>query len=305
MNQIVVLFTVICIPFITLSQTIMFEDFDLGIPGGWTVVNGGSSTDTWQGTVGGYYGDYLDGTEFAFVDSDGAGTTVTLSESLESPVFNTTSATALFLQFDHYYLTVNGDTGYVEVFDGLQWVTVMQFFADIGDWGFPNFQSINISAYKNTIMQVRFRYEDNGIWAWYWAVDNVHLIDIENVTSNCTGGGNWNVSTTWQSGTIPDKNSHAVICSGDVVTMTNNHECIDLTLMGTASLTIGANQFTLWGNLSVGIPANMTTDSTSQWVIEDIGGKSQVEIPSGISDIQKLTINRATGAWSAHDISLD
>src|SRR5690606_34950273 len=35
--------------------------------------------------------------------------------------------------------------------------------------------SIDISVYANANLQVRFRYEDNNVWAWYWAVDNVSI----------------------------------------------------------------------------------------------------------------------------------
>jgi subtilisin-like proprotein convertase family protein len=165
-----------CFSCVAQAQTFLDEAFDSGIPGAWTIQDGGTSIDTWFGTTGGYNGNFLDGSEFGLVDSDGAGNNGdTLSEGLVTPVLNTSAAVALFLEYDHFYnMYTTADTGYLEIFDGAQWVTLLKYFdVDFGAWAAPEHVLIDITAYANANMQVRFRYEDFGTWAWYWAVDNV------------------------------------------------------------------------------------------------------------------------------------
>ncbi|MCB9236095.1 MAG: PKD domain-containing protein [Bacteroidia bacterium] len=159
------------------AQTIVFADFNTGIPATWTIVNGGTTNDTWFGTTNGYQGNTLNGSEFAFVNSDAAGSSssIDLSEQLKTPVFNGNLYSQVILEFDQYYRDYSLDSGFVEVFNGSSWVTVLAISTNMGAWNAPDHRTINLTAYKNANMQVRFRYEDNTIWAWYWAVDNVFI----------------------------------------------------------------------------------------------------------------------------------
>ncbi len=155
------------------SQTYLQESFDTEIPATWTIDDGGAATgDSWiSGLQGGVNG--LNGSNCAIVDSDANGNGVELIETLTSPVFDTTGATNLFLDFDQFYNNIGDDTAIVEVFDGTSWVEVLNQSADAGDFDAPDQQSINITAYSNANMQVRFVYNDGNVWAWYWLIDNV------------------------------------------------------------------------------------------------------------------------------------
>ncbi len=149
------------------------ENFDSGIPGTWTVIDGGASADTWFGETD-YLGSTLDGTPFVFVDSDAAGS-VAMDEILESPEVNTAGATSLTLEFDHYYndYSLGTEIADVDVWDGALWQNVYSASgADVGAWGTPDHQSIDIVAYANSAMKVRFHYY-NANYDMYWAVDNV------------------------------------------------------------------------------------------------------------------------------------
>ncbi len=172
------------------SQTILFEDFDQGTLGTFTTVDGGTTTDTWEGTTNGYNGNNLDGTEFAFVDSDAAGNApnTILSEQLLTPVFNGLAYPQVILEFDHFYQVFSTDSGYVEVFDGNQWVELASYGSNTGAWSTPVRETFNLTPYRNANMQVRFRYEDYAIWAWFWAVDNVRLYAPLAVDVVVTGG---------------------------------------------------------------------------------------------------------------------
>lgn len=160
------------------AQTFISENFNTGIPAGWIVQNGGTTTDTWFGTTGGFSGQYLDGSEFVFVNSDAAGNAANtcLDEIFRSPTVNTAGSPILLLEFDqHFRYSGQSDSGFVEVFDGNQWVQVTSFGGSVGSFALPDHQILNVTAYANTNFQFRFRYNDNCAWAWYWGVDNVLL----------------------------------------------------------------------------------------------------------------------------------
>lgn len=168
----------------TMNAQILFqENFDTGIPGTWAITDFLGDGSTWQGTTNGYGGggfDFLDGTEFAIVDSDSDGNGIDMVETLTSPVFDgTLYGPTVFLEFDHYFrfLTAGSDFATVEVFDGATWQLVATFQdQSYGAWNAPDQQSIDISAYSNPNMQIRFHFDDNNTWAWYWAVDNVVVL---------------------------------------------------------------------------------------------------------------------------------
>ncbi len=169
------------------------QNFDADVSG-WTVDDGGSAGDTW-GIVSDYNGSSLDGSNFAFVDSDAAGNGSTSYEILYSPVLNATGFSDLTLTFDHYFRAYTA--GYnesidVDVFDGTTWQNV--YSADgsggIGSFASPVSESIDILAYANSALQLRFVYDAE--WDYYWAVDNVRIEGTFNdgiQTDNNTAAG--------------------------------------------------------------------------------------------------------------------
>lgn len=161
----------------TIGQTLIFADFNTNIPPGWTIQNGGTTSDTWYRTTALFGGNSLDGTQFMFVNSDAAGNspTIILSEILESPSINANPYPTVLLEFDHYYRDYSQDSGFVEVFNGTSWVQIASYSSNQGGWGAPSHVTLNLTPYRNANMKVRFRYEDNAIWAWYWAVDNIRI----------------------------------------------------------------------------------------------------------------------------------
>ena len=210
MKKIIFLIALICTCSWVEAQTYLQENFDTEIPATWTVTDeGGATGDSWiSGQQGG--GNSLNGTNCAIVDSDSNGNGTELIETLTSPVFDTTGATALFLDFDQFYNNIGDDTAVVEVFDGTSWVEVLNQTADAGGFDAPDEQHIDITAYSNAAMQVRFIYNDGNVWAWYWLVDNVQVynstcnfpsgITVTNITSTSadiswTAGG---TETAWE-----------------------------------------------------------------------------------------------------------
>ncbi|MGB0978041.1 MAG: PKD domain-containing protein [Croceimicrobium sp.] len=156
------------------------ENFDLGA-GCFTIVDGGTSTDTWRPAPsgGGTSGGDLDGTPHMEVDSDDAGSGETLDEMLVSPLIDASGLSgSLVLEFDQYYNNIGSDSIAVQVHDGSNWNTVYSASSDVGAFNNPDHQYIDITTYANASLQVRMVYRDNGSWAWWWIVDNFSVTEV-------------------------------------------------------------------------------------------------------------------------------
>jgi len=153
------------------------EDFNDGLPETWTIVDGGSTADTWFNTAN-YNGNSLDGTPFMFANSDAAGPGSTMDEQLISPVINAENADELYLMFDFVYQYIGSEHFSVDVMVDGDWVEVFRFQDDTGPfpWGPTASEVIDITEYANEALQVRFNYVSNS-WNWYVAVDNVVVTD--------------------------------------------------------------------------------------------------------------------------------
>ncbi|MCP4442508.1 MAG: T9SS type A sorting domain-containing protein [Aureispira sp.] len=181
-NRILFLCFSITISTSLLGQTFMQEDFNSGIPVTWTVISGGNTggIHTWAGTVGGLGANYLDGTEFAIVNSDAAGSGVVMSEILNSPVINTNTVSGfLYLDFEYYYRTLTGvDSAIVQVYDGSVWQNVAVYTGtSSGNFVNPIQEQIDITAHSNANLAIRFYYT-NASFEYYWCVDNVHVYAV-------------------------------------------------------------------------------------------------------------------------------
>ena len=176
------------------AQTILFQDnFDTGINAGWTITNGGGGTGlTWERTSGGFdvmqwlgggatSGSYITpSTEYIIVKCEAGGQQS--DETLESPTIPSSAYTTLSLAFDQVFDRSSNEVGYVEIItNGSSWQNLATFNAETGTF-LPavvsqpvqiNNQVIDISAYKNDNMKIRFRYTgSSGHW---WALDNIKV----------------------------------------------------------------------------------------------------------------------------------
>ncbi len=194
-----------CTPCTTVNLPYV-ENFDLG-QGCFTIVDGGTSTDTWRPAPsgGGSTGGDLDGTPHMEVDSDDAGSGPTLDEMLVSPLIDASNITgSLVLEFDQYYNHIGADSITVQVHDGTSWNTVYSAQTDVGGFSAPDHQNIDITAYANSALQVRMIYRDNGAWAWWWIVDNFSVREIQCTPSTNFAAsfvGSDSVQLGWTAGT--------------------------------------------------------------------------------------------------------
>ena len=158
-----------------------FVDFNNGLPCNW---DWDSNTDQGWDEVSDFNGSSIDSTDFMFIDDDGAGSSApAVNASITSPMMYAIGYDSLWLEFDHYFRALGSSTGYVEVYDGTNWVVVDSITSTTGSWSLPAHEKYDISMYQNTDLMARLRYDDAGIWAWYWAVDNFH---VNGTLSPCT-----------------------------------------------------------------------------------------------------------------------
>ncbi|MCK5788352.1 MAG: carboxypeptidase regulatory-like domain-containing protein, partial [Chlamydiia bacterium] len=159
--------------------TYLSESFDTEIPADWTITDGGDSEDTWYWTPDGtpcasYCMGTLNGTPYLKVDSDAAGSGNHLIETITTAAVDASGAVELFLEFDHFFYKYYGSTGDVDVWDGAAWVNVAHITKG-GSWSTPQHKNIDVLAYANADFKVRFTYDDNGSWGYYWAVDDIKI----------------------------------------------------------------------------------------------------------------------------------
>ncbi len=176
--------------------------FDSGIPADFAIVNGGTCNATWGASI---YGGGLDGTQIAFVNSDGAGSSCgTMDEELITPVVACSGVSAVLLDFDQYFQQHASSIGDVDVWDGSAWQTVYSISSNLGGWGAPNHQSIDILAYANAELKVRFHYY-NADWDYWWAIDNVKVWDgVFGDNGRNLSSYNVYLDGAWVSSTAPD-----------------------------------------------------------------------------------------------------
>lgn len=175
------------------AQVFLNEDFSGTTgstpPSGWTQnIITGQSYDTWRfNNPGSRTLNSPISNPAAIFDSDnyssGGGSE---NVALESPAFNTTGNTTIFLKFDQYFRDYFNNTVYVEVYNGTTWVSVYSVNSSTSD---PNSQTINIStaAANRTGVKVRFRW--TGSWSYYWILDNISVYAV-NPCSGTPSAGN-------------------------------------------------------------------------------------------------------------------
>jgi len=147
------------------------------------LVDGGTTIDTWVSPDPNHnwtaFGDNL----YVICDSDAAGSGyITLDEVLITPVMDFSNQMTPYLQFDTFYRIGNylgfGKTE-ISIDGGSNWTNLIEWTSDQGSFDTPYTASVDLSniAGGESNVIIRFNYSDAGDWSWYWAVDNVRILD--------------------------------------------------------------------------------------------------------------------------------
>jgi hypothetical protein len=177
------------------------ENFnDTILPLDWIIVDQPNHTAirTWE-FIGALGTSTIDGTAFAIINSDAAGSGGgTLNSMLYTPAIDASAVEGiLMLSFEQYYRHLGANAfGKVEVWDGSAWIELANYTATVGSWTAPDMAMFDITEYANANLRVRFHYTDGGSWAWYWAIDNVEIkaLQFYNLTLNVNPEG-WGTVT--------------------------------------------------------------------------------------------------------------
>ncbi len=156
------------------SQAFVDENFSGGVlPAGWTNNDLNESGQIWEfDNPGNRSANSPLSAPFAILDSDNYGSGGIQNAALETPAFDASSATSVFLDFDYYHRQCCGATIYVEVFNGASWIEVHSESSSSAN---PAHLTLDITTALAgaTNAQVRFRY--TGDWDYYWIIDNVKI----------------------------------------------------------------------------------------------------------------------------------
>jgi hypothetical protein len=164
------------------SNTMTYDgawNFETGWQG-WTHTNGQAFPAGWDVMPSNYQGASWQipssGDSCMWIDSDanGSGSILTADTAL-SPVIVPSFAISLEYGVSYNWIASGEwlEVG-IKYYDGATWTVVplMVYTADVA----PTWETIDISAYNTyDSMQVYFYYNDNYIWAWYAAFDNVMI----------------------------------------------------------------------------------------------------------------------------------
>jgi hypothetical protein len=207
--------------------------FDTGLPDGWTIVDGGGSSDTWRSdNPGGWSSPYWTGV-FMIVDSDYAGQ-VDMDEQLITQSIDCTNLSGVKLRFKHDFSYDYKEIGDVDIrVNGGVWRKMARYQkAD-----YSGLVELNLSSFGadgNPNVQIRWHYY-NANYGWYWGIDDVEIIASHIVPTvavkkcSVTAGRNANSDTISFSGTMNATTGHILAASAVEVTIDSsdiNSPCV-------------------------------------------------------------------------------
>jgi hypothetical protein len=169
-------------------STLLSENFDTGLPAGWTVEDGWLDSATWwpTATFGDPCGRSSFPTGYMLVDNECA--VVDMDEQLITPLMDASGMASVTLRFDHEYVP-GVDLANVDVRSsktGGTWVNVAQYTIDVSPAA-TEVLDITAQAAGASNVEIRWHYEAAGL-ALYWSVDNV-VVEVAPAVCNpaCCG----------------------------------------------------------------------------------------------------------------------
>lgn len=270
-------------------------------PTGWTTTNTSTSSANnqasanWQvvssphAPTGGISS--KDNSRFYVARADLLGPNSNLSTQLISPIINMVGVGSASVSFEHFYrhITTQSTTAAVEVRVGNSstWTTLQSFTSTVGQMDDFVSQTIDLSSYLGSTIQLRFNF--TGGWGWYWAIDNVI------VTRNFLSG-----SVTWspmtdlyfdKETTIPytgsptnvvyfgasQQGTHTYTATLNIQNCSSSTEDIIVTVYETQPPTANANQDFEAGQTLANLNV---TGQNLKWYIEDQNGDLDLISPN-------------------------
>jgi subtilisin family serine protease len=170
------------------KEILLATDFESGIPGGWTVVDGYTDGKTWTtSNPGSRSSEYWTGT-FCIVDSDYYNT-VDMNESLITPSIDCSGTVEVTLEFSHYYQNYSGEKGDVDIsVNNGPWQTILQYTGS--STGGNISEDISTFAADQSNVRIRWHYYDAHN-DYYWGIDNIKIIGNYRIPPTQMGTGGY------------------------------------------------------------------------------------------------------------------
>jgi len=162
------------------KAAIFSEDFSDGtLPAGWQNVDNGTTGFVWYfDNPGGRTLNSTTGTNgFAVFDSDENGGGAEDCD-LITPVIDCSALTVVKLAFEHYYSSYDNDQGQLSVSgdNGTNWTIIQTWTTDGTN---ATAELFDISAVAAGQSQVMIKWNYQGDYSWYWAIDDVSVFEPE------------------------------------------------------------------------------------------------------------------------------
>ncbi len=170
------------------TSSIYYVDLTQGLPGDWTIINGGNTADTWT---------YLEGGFGVFCDDRSAGSSVVMDEQLISPIVDCSKLTSVILEYYHNFnggkgtYTDQGDV-YVSNDGGVSWNNVATYLPGTLSQCVVTIDITNIAAGYSEVM-IKFHFRDFGSYGYWWQVFNVRISgEVKEVLELPVADFSWN-----------------------------------------------------------------------------------------------------------------
>ncbi|RYY89501.1 MAG: T9SS type A sorting domain-containing protein [Chitinophagaceae bacterium] len=140
----------------------------------------------------------VDGTTFAYANSDAGGSESITDTKLVSPAFSTVNYTSAALTFQHVFRKYADDVSVTVQYstNGSTWTTLKTYTTDQGtvtsNAQVATLESITLPAGALNQPNLRIRFNYNSVWGYFWIVDNVKVTaatTIQYAWASSTGSG--------------------------------------------------------------------------------------------------------------------
>ena len=182
----IIFLAILVASFITNAQILLSEDFEAStsLPDSWINNDIEVAGDTWRIGSGGDHPNYQGvdtnlylyggmAGNYAYFDSDSdSDNSLVENVSLESPVFDCTDMNQIIVTFNTWLLTDADGMGYVEVYNGTEWVSSGLAFSST-NLRYSGEQFIDVSTQLANVSNAKIRFRWTGDWSMSWFIDNV------------------------------------------------------------------------------------------------------------------------------------
>lgn len=291
----------------SLSAQYYTEDFEAGIPEGWTAENAWTHGDA-ASLSSQYFTPANNTSSIMCTNDDGLGDGVDGSGRLITAPIDLTAVTGqLLLRHDAFF--VNGDFNgndetakvYASEDAGATWTQIQDLEANTA-FGAANTE---ISQFGGKMIQLAFEYTDGNEWNYGYCVDNIQIIDapsadvsVSFVDFRCENGAVGETSSFYgvvtNSGLEP-LTSFDVTVSDGVNTTTETVSGVNIPAFSSAPFTSDVELEILEGSNNVAVTLSMPNGAADG----DMSNNTATDVVTGVIPVQGagVLVEEGTGTW--------